>query len=201
MNTAVRTLSAIQVKRRVDCAFASGARRQRSNPMHWSTEDYFWYVRGTSSIDHAIRIFHEVKEKIQLEDDAVGAFGKAEEIVIDLQHRLDKHADSGLRVQPAQPLSCLTRPWSYLDIYPDFILFEDPKATKGFQRHTCDPRQLDSSKSNRPECAHWATPVFFRPEVLERYRSDPGRYSLHRHPHPKDNELMGIGGWNQDLPW
>lgn len=44
---------------------------------------------------------------------------------------------------------------------------------RGYDAYSCDPRGLDSSRTNWPHVPHWATPVFFGQQVLEAY-SRPG---------------------------
>lgn len=55
--------------------------------------------------------------------------------------------------------------------FPEFCVEELPDGT--LRRFTCDPDRLRGGSGGDPEAPGYLTPVFFRPEVLDRYRRDP----------------------------
>lgn len=60
--------------------------------------------------------------------------------------------------------------------YPEFIIGEDQNGRP--IRFTCDKDQLANYFGKNPEAPHYLTPVFFKPEVLQRYYGEPELYSV-----------------------
>ena len=55
--------------------------------------------------------------------------------------------------------------------HQEFIIGETPEG--GPIKYTCDPDALDNYLDLNPGAPHYLTPVYFSPEVLDRYYSDP----------------------------
>ena len=55
--------------------------------------------------------------------------------------------------------------------YPEFIIDERPDGS--LVRYTCDPNKLGTHFEKGPCAPHYLTPVFFKPAVLDKYRSNP----------------------------
>ena len=62
--------------------------------------------------------------------------------------------------------------------YPEFIIDERPDGS--FVRYTSDPNKLGTYFDKEPRDPHYLTPVFFKPAVLDKYRSDP-RFDVSEH--------------------
>ena len=60
--------------------------------------------------------------------------------------------------------------------YPEFIIGEDTNGRP--LRFTCDKDKLANYFGKNPDAPHYLTPVFFKPEVLQRYYDDPTVYSV-----------------------
>ena len=71
--------------------------------------------------------------------------------------------------------------------YQEFIIDETPEG--GPIKYTCDPRALDNYFDLNPGAPHYLTPVYFNPEVLDRYYSDP-KYEV------RDGYLACGGLWS-----
>lgn len=54
------------------------------------------------------------------------------------------------------------------DYYPEFIIRELPDGSCA--RFTCEESKLGNYFGNNPEAPHYLTPVYFKPEVLDKYR-------------------------------
>ena len=55
--------------------------------------------------------------------------------------------------------------------YPEFVIGERPDGS--LVRYTCDPNKLGTYFDKEPRAPHYLTPVFFKPAVLDKYRSSP----------------------------
>jgi hypothetical protein len=76
--------------------------------------------------------------------------------------------------------------------YPEFVIGIDP-ATGQAIRHTCDPDQLGTYFDKDGSRLHYLTPVYFSPNVLGRYISEPTKYSVTR------NRLTCLDLWGLDI--
>jgi hypothetical protein len=72
------------------------------------------------------------------------------------------------------------------ETYPEFIIGTTPSGEP--IRHTCDPEKLFDSFGRNCGAAHELTPVFFSAEVLTKYYSDPGKYSV-------EDGILRCGSW------
>lgn len=64
--------------------------------------------------------------------------------------------------------------WPYdekKELYPEFIIDERPDGS--LVRYTCDPNKLGTNFDKESRAPHYLTPIFFKPAVLDKYRSDP----------------------------
>lgn len=55
--------------------------------------------------------------------------------------------------------------------HPEFVIGERPDGS--LVRYTCDPNKLGTYFDKEPRAPHYLTPVFFKPAVLDKYRSSP----------------------------
>ncbi len=62
------------------------------------------------------------------------------------------------------------------EVYQEFIVGSDAHGHP--IKYTCDPVMLANYFGKNPEAPHYLTPVFFRAEVLAKYYTDPGKYSV-----------------------
>ena len=60
--------------------------------------------------------------------------------------------------------------------FPEFIIGEDQNGRP--MRFTCDVNQLANYYGKNPDAPHYLTPVFFKPEVLQRYYDEPELYAV-----------------------
>lgn len=68
-------------------------------------------------------------------------------------------------------------PWDRQDeVYPEFIIGEDQNGRP--IRYTCEEDKLANYFGKNPDAPHYLTPVFFKPEVLQRYYDDPEHYAI-----------------------
>jgi len=67
-------------------------------------------------------------------------------------------------------------PQSPPEAYQEFIIKTDAAGQP--IRHTCDPERLANYFGKNPGAPHYLTPVFFRPDVLAKYRADPQKYAV-----------------------
>lgn len=68
-------------------------------------------------------------------------------------------------------------PWDRADeVYPEFIIDEDQNGRP--VRFTCEEDKLANYFGKNPDAPNYLTPVFFRPDVLQRYYDDPEHYSI-----------------------
>jgi hypothetical protein len=72
-------------------------------------------------------------------------------------------------------------------VYQSFIIGVDASAKPIF--HSCDPEKLSNYFGKNAGAPHYLTPVYFRPEVLAKYYTDPGKYSV------EDGYLRCAGMW------
>lgn len=83
------------------------------------------------------------------------------------------------RILPAPPQeTCGIWPWDEDDPadYPEFIIREDEYGKP--VKYTCDPDRLANYFGKNPDAPHYLTPVFFKPEVLQRYYDDSDLYTV-----------------------
>lgn len=83
------------------------------------------------------------------------------------------------RILPAPPQeTCGIWPWDEDDPadYPEFIIDEDEYGKP--VKYTCDPDLLANYFGKNPDAPHYLTPVFFKPEVLQRYYDDSDLYTV-----------------------
>lgn len=62
------------------------------------------------------------------------------------------------------------------ETYQEFIVGTDAHGKP--IKHTCNPDKLANYFGKNPKSPHYLTPVFFRPEVLSKYYTEPQRYSV-----------------------
>lgn len=75
-------------------------------------------------------------------------------------------------VRPGSMQMCRLGPFENdSEDYPEFIIKENPDGT--YERFTCEDSRLDNYFGSNPGAPHYLTPVFFKPEVLDRYRKLP----------------------------
>ena len=83
------------------------------------------------------------------------------------------------RILSAPPQeTCGIWPWDETDPadYPEFIIGEDEYGKP--VKYTCDPDRLANYFGKNPDAPHYLTPVFFKPEVLQRYYDDSNLYTV-----------------------
>jgi len=83
------------------------------------------------------------------------------------------------RILPAPPQeTCGIWPWDETDLadYPEFIIREDEYGKP--VKYTCDPDCLANYFGKNPDAPHYLTPVFFKPEVLQKYYDDSDLYTV-----------------------
>ena len=83
------------------------------------------------------------------------------------------------RILPAPPQeTCGIWPWDEDDAadYPEFIIGEDEYGKP--VKYTCDPDRLANYFGKNPDAPHYLTPVFFKPEVLQKYYDDSNLYTV-----------------------
>ncbi len=96
-------------------------------------------------------------------------------------HIIDRQICSRLLVKrilppPPQEQSGIW-PWDELDEeYPEFIIGEDKNGRP--VRFTCEEDKLANYFGKNPDAPHYLTPVFFKPDVLQRYYDNPAIYSI-----------------------
>ncbi|WP_315344742.1 hypothetical protein [Rothia dentocariosa] len=94
------------------------------------------------------------------------------------------------RILPAPPQeTCGIWPWDEDDPadYPEFIIGEDEYGKP--VKYTCDPDCLANYFGKNPDAPHYLTPVFFKPEVLQRYYDDSDLYTV------SDGQLSCASMW------
>lgn len=94
------------------------------------------------------------------------------------------------RILPAPPQeTCGIWPWDEDDAadYPEFIIGEDEYGKP--VKYTCDPDCLANYFGKNPDAPHYLTPVFFKPEVLQRYYDDSDLYTV------SDGQLSCASMW------
>lgn len=75
-------------------------------------------------------------------------------------------------IEPGDVETCGVWPYDEKkEQYPEFIIGERPDGS--LVRYTCDPNKLGTYFDNEPRAPHYLTPVFFKPAVLDKYRSSP----------------------------
>lgn len=83
------------------------------------------------------------------------------------------------RILSAPPQeTCGIWPWDETDPadYPEFIIGEDEYGKP--VKYTCDPDRLANYFGKNPDAPHYLTPVFFKPEVLQKYYDDSNLYTV-----------------------
>lgn len=75
-------------------------------------------------------------------------------------------------IEPGDIETCGVWPYDEkIEQYPEFIIGERPDGS--LVRYTCDPNKLGTYFDKEPRAPHYLTPVFFKPAVLDKYRSSP----------------------------
>lgn len=75
-------------------------------------------------------------------------------------------------IEPGDVETCGVWPYDEkIEQYPEFIIGERPDGS--LVRYTCDPNKLGTYFDKEPRSPHYLTPVFFKPAVLDKYRSSP----------------------------
>ena len=74
--------------------------------------------------------------------------------------------------------TCGIWPWDNIEVedYPNFIIGENETGRP--IRFTCNPDKLANYFGANPDAPHYLTPVFFKPEVLQRYYDDSSLYEV-----------------------
>ena len=98
------------------------------------------------------------------------------------------------RILPAPPQeTCRIWPWYETDPadYPEFIIGEDEYGKP--VKYTCDPDRLANYFGKNPDAPHYLTPVFFKPEVLQKYYDDSEMYTV------SDGHLSCASMWGVEI--
>ena len=75
-------------------------------------------------------------------------------------------------IEPGDVETCGVWPYDEKkERYPEFIIGERPDGS--LVRYTCDPNKLGTYFDKGPRAPYYLTPVFFKPAVLDKYRSNP----------------------------
>lgn len=75
-------------------------------------------------------------------------------------------------IEPGDVETCGVWPYDEKkERYPEFIIDEQPDGS--LVRYTCDPNKLGTFFDKEPRAPYYLTPVFFKPAVLDKYRSSP----------------------------
>lgn len=83
-------------------------------------------------------------------------------------------------IEPGDVETCGVWPYDEKkERYPEFIIGERPDGS--LVRYTCDPNKLGTHFDKVPRAPHYLTPVFFKPAVLDKYRSSPHFEVSERH--------------------
>lgn len=116
-----------------------------------------------------------------------------------------------IKAPPQQ--TCGLWPWDKVSAseYPEFIIGEDDYGRP--IKYTCNPKELGNYFGANPGAPHYLTPVFFKPEVLQRYYDDTSLYSVkagrlscaHKWGVEIDNDTPGrvmvfLGDIGRDIP-
>lgn len=96
------------------------------------------------------------------------------------------------RLLPPPPQeTCGIWPWEDNPDYPEFVIAEDEFGKP--VRYTCNPDELANYFGSNPDAPHYLTPVFFKPEVLQRYYDDPDIYEV------RDGYLSCAAKWGVEI--
>lgn len=114
-------------------------------------------------------------------------------------------------IEPGHVETCGVWPYDEnKEHYPEFIIDERPDDS--FVRFTSDPDKLGTYFDKEPRAPHYLTPVFFKPAVLDKYRSDPRFDVSERHIScgsqwrceidnvDSDRVMVYLGDLGRDLP-
>ena len=71
-------------------------------------------------------------------------------------------------VDPPAVEECGIWPYEKEEDYPEFIIEELPNGE--YRRFTCEESRLANYFGGNPDAPHYLTPVYFKPEVLDKYR-------------------------------
>ena len=75
-------------------------------------------------------------------------------------------------IEPGDVETCGVWPYDEKkEWYPEFIIGERPDGS--LVRYACDPNKLGTYFDREPRAPYYLTPVFFKPAVLDKYRSSP----------------------------
>ncbi|WP_244671538.1 hypothetical protein [Actinomyces succiniciruminis] len=83
------------------------------------------------------------------------------------------------RILQAPPqAACGIWPWDDIDPedYPEFIIGESETGVP--IKFTCNPDRLANYFGANPDAPHYLTPVFFKPDVMQKYYDNPSLYSV-----------------------
>lgn len=132
--------------------------------------------RAIVDTDEPIDAFAHLREPLHVEDDL-----RCVEFSVGELRMLGERIGSRLlakRVMPPPPQEQSgIWPWDRQDEeYPEFIIGEDGNGRP--VRYTCEEGRLANYFGKNPDAPHYLTPVFFRPDVLQRYYDDPSLYSV-----------------------
>lgn len=81
------------------------------------------------------------------------------------------HARSIIRPKDTSQSKILPYDDDSTEYYPEFAIEELPDGS--FRRFSCNPDKLGNYFGDNPDSPHYLTPVYFSPDVLDRYRGDP----------------------------
>lgn len=74
-------------------------------------------------------------------------------------------------VVPRPRETCNILLFEHKETYPEFPIAEKPDGSS--VQFTCDPNRLNNYFDSNPGAPMYLTPVFFKPEVLDKYRKNP----------------------------
>lgn len=74
-------------------------------------------------------------------------------------------------VEPRPRETCDILLFEHKEAYPEFPIAERPDGS--LVRFTCDPDRLNNYFDSNPGAPMYLTPVFFKPDVLDKYRKNP----------------------------
>lgn len=119
------------------------------------------------------------------------------------------YARSIVKPQPVEECGI----WPYEksgEYYPEFIIRELPDGSS--ERYTCDESKLGNYFGGNPGAPHYLTPVYFSPQVLDKYRKSPNfevserrltcgtQWSVEIDNVNPDRVMVFLGDLGRDLP-
>lgn len=126
--------------------------------------------------DEPLESFEDMNEPDHVEDELnFVEFHVGETRMLDMR-LLSRLLAKRVLPPPPQEQSAIW-PWDQQDeVYPEFIIGEDQNGRP--IRFTCEEGKLANYFGKNPDAPHYLTPVFFKPEVLQRYYDDPEHYVI-----------------------